>query len=149
MEDNYEIRDLQEIDYDHGFIDILGQLTATGTISKDSFMKRFELMKSSQCYFIKVIVNKNNNQIVGTGTLSLEYKFIHECAIKGHIEDIVIDESLRGKSYGKRLLDELFMLSKELGCYKTALCCKDEIVGFYEKCGAERKGSEMVIYHDK
>lgn len=149
MDSEYEVRDLHEKDYENGFIDILSELTVTGDITKVDFLRRLELMKSTGCYFVKVIVRKCDSKVVGAGTLVLEYKFIHGCSMKGHIEDIVIDESLRGKHFGKVLVEDLIDLSKKLGCYKTALCCREGIIGFYRKCGAEPKGAEMVIYHDK
>lgn len=149
MDNDYEIRDLELNDYEHGFINILSQLTETGDITKEDFAERFKLMKTHNTYFIKVIIDNTNKKIVGAGTLVLEYKFIHGCSMKGHIEDIVVDESLQRNGFGKTMLVELIEPSQKLGCYKTALCCKDELVKFYEKCGAERKGTEMVIYHNK
>ncbi|KAM0681154.1 N-acetyltransferase, partial [Conglomerata obtusa] len=143
MDSNYEIRDLSEQDYNNGFVDLLKMLTETGSISKEMFKKRFEYINNNKDYVIRVIVEKSTERIVGAGTLFLERKFIHECATKGHIEDIVIDEKCRGKHFGQIMVTELVELSKKMGCYKTVLCCRDEIVGFYEKCNFTVKEREM------
>lgn len=149
MDPHYEIRDLSQNDFDNGFIDLLKELTETGKITKEMFKKRFDYINNNKDYVIRVIAEKNTKKIVGAGTLFLERKFIHECATKGHIEDIVIDASCRGKHFGQIMVTELVELSKKMGCYKTVLCCRDEIVGFYEKCSFTVKEREMVIYHDR
>lgn len=148
MDANLTIRDLQAEDYDHGFIELIGQLTKAGNIPKEKFVERLNFLNAKNDYIIKVIVD-NTGKVVGTGSLVIEYKFIHECASKGHIEDIVIDESMRGKHLGKFLIEELVTISKERGCYKVALCCKDDLVGFYEKCGLIMAEREMILYHYK
>lgn len=58
-------------------------------------------MKASQDYLICVIEDTRTQKIVGTGSLILEQKFIHECALKGKIEEVVVDNTYRGRELGK------------------------------------------------
>lgn len=45
-----------------------------------------------------------------------------------------------------RIIEDLVVLGKEAGCYKVTLECSDDNVGFYTKCGFERKGNQMSVY---
>lgn len=87
-------------DYDRGYIDLLSQLTYAGQISSSMFqgkivlyffnstklvfiflIEQFRKMKASKTYFVTVIEDLNTNQVVGTATLFLEYKILHDCAL--------------------------------------------------------------------
>lgn len=58
-------------------------------------------MKKSGLTFITVIEDENKD-IIASATLLLEYKFLHECGNVGHIEDVVVHDSQRGKRLGIR-----------------------------------------------
>lgn len=150
MDDNkYRVRRLELEDYDKGYMNCLNQLTISVDSTKDEFTTRYNLMKSKGDYHIFVIVDLNNNRIVASGTLFVEYKILRGCAKKGHIEDIVVDKDTRGSGLGKKIVTRLIKLSEELGCYKTALVCEKDNIPFYEKCGLTEKEREMVIYNKK
>lgn len=99
----------------------------------------------SEEYFPQVITDQTG-KIMAAGTLILERKFIRNCGTCGHIEDIVVDSSQRGKQLGKFLLKFIKELAVELGCYKVILDCEEEKVTFYEKCGFSEKGRQMAFY---
>jgi GNAT superfamily N-acetyltransferase len=69
------------------------------------------------------------------GTLFVESKHIHHAGLSGHIEDIVVSPSMRGKGIGQILVSGLKELASNVGCYKTILDCQEAKVPFYEKCG--------------
>jgi glucosamine-phosphate N-acetyltransferase len=46
----------------------------------------------------------NTGEVIGSATLLLEQKFIHNCAKRGRIEDVVVDDRYRGKQLGKNYL---------------------------------------------
>lgn len=73
------VRPLQEGDYDRGFLQLLSQLTGVGNISRSQFLSRFHKMKCSGDYFVTVIEDTRKNAIIGSATLVIEHKFIHEC----------------------------------------------------------------------
>lgn len=53
-------------------------------------------------YRIFVVEETKEAKIVATATLLLEKKFIRGCGLAGHIEDVVVDESVRGQKLGLR-----------------------------------------------
>ncbi len=59
------------------------------------------MRKNNEHYFVVVVEDETNRKIVGMGTLFLERKFIRDCGIAGHIEDIVVLKEYRGNDVGK------------------------------------------------
>ncbi|XP_057616947.1 glucosamine 6-phosphate N-acetyltransferase-like [Chionomys nivalis] len=117
------------------FFLVLGQLTETGVVSPEQFMKSFEHMKKSGDYYVTVVEDVTLGQMVAPATLIIEHKFIHSCARRGRVEDIVVSDAHRGKQLGKLLLSTLTLLSKKLNCYKITLECLPENIGFHQKFG--------------
>lgn len=58
--------------------------------------------KNESSYQIFVVEETNEKKIVATATLLLERKFIRGCGVAGHVEDVVVDESVRGQKLGLR-----------------------------------------------
>ena len=82
-------------------------------------------LKSNQVYFPIVIISKANDQVVGTGTVFMEKKFLRGLSTVGHIEDIAVDKNQQGKKLGLRIIQALTSISEALGAYKTILNCSD------------------------
>jgi len=146
--EKYLIRPLSISDYDHGFIDLLCQLTECGQITYDEFKQRFYQMK--QClntYYILIIEDINlNKQIIGTATLVCEKKFIRQLGIRGRIEDVVVDNRYRGQQLGKLLIDLLTKFAHEkCHCYKISLECKDDLVSFYKQFGYDHEDKQNYL----
>lgn len=76
-----------------------------------------------------MIVSKATDELVASGTLFIERKYIHAGGIAGHIEDIVVSPSTQGHGLGLRLVKGLRELGELVGCYKVILDCKEEKVG--------------------
>lgn len=95
---------------------------------------------------IYVVVDDESKELMGCGTLIIEKKLIHNLGKVGHIEDVVVDTKFRGKNIGKKLIEFLLTISKDENCYKVILDCVSDKIGFYEKCGLEQKGFQMVKY---
>ncbi|XP_061734778.1 glucosamine 6-phosphate N-acetyltransferase isoform X2 [Nerophis ophidion] len=96
---------------------------------------KFEHMKKTGDYYVLVVEDTNLGQIVATATLITEHKFIHSCAKRGRVEEVVVSDVCRGKQLGKLLVTTLTLLSKKLNCYKITLECAPNNVGFYQKFG--------------
>ena len=47
------------------------------------------------------------NKVVATGTIYIEYKFIHQVGKVGHIEDMVVDSDYRNKGLGTMIVENL------------------------------------------
>ncbi|KAG5881202.1 hypothetical protein JTB14_034981 [Gonioctena quinquepunctata] len=94
-------RPLNISDYEKGYLEILSQLTAVGNITKQQFERQFRNMQGSSGYYVTVIEDTRNNTLIGSSTLITEYKFIHECGLRARLEDVVVNDSYRGKQLGK------------------------------------------------
>lgn len=79
------------------------------------------------------IVGIINSEIISFGSIFYEIKI--RGGISGHIEDIVVSQSYRGKGLGKELINKLIQNAKKEGCYKVTLSCEKSNIGFYEKIG--------------
>lgn len=123
-------------------VQLYSQLTSSPTISACDYQNFINSLCNNQ----KIYVMQRENQLVGLGTLFLEHKLIHGISTVGHIEDIVISKTHRGKGYGKQMIDFLTNIAKESGCYKVLLNCAAKNIGFYEKCGYSQKNVEMSLY---
>ncbi|KAF7660723.1 hypothetical protein LDENG_00276520 [Lucifuga dentata] len=129
------LRPLCSADFNRGFFKVLSQLTQAGDVTAEQFTKKFEHMKQAGDYYVIVVEDTTVGQIVATATLIIEHKFIHCCAKRGRVEEVVVSDSCRGKQLGKLLVSTLTLLSKHLKCYKITLECAPNNVAFYQKFG--------------
>jgi len=129
------VRPLQDGDYERGFLRLLSQLTSVGNVTKAEFLNRFAKMKGSGDYYVTVIEDTQKNEIIGSATLVIEHKFIHECGLRARLEDVVVNDTYRGKQLGKLIVVTVTLLAQYLGCYKMSLECKDSLVKFYTSLG--------------
>jgi glucosamine-phosphate N-acetyltransferase len=139
---------LKDILEESGFLSVLAQLTTVQTkpLTRELLESRFHSLDPAR-YHPMVLVRSSDGKVMGAATLLVEEKFIHDCGRVGHIEDVVVSRDLRGGGYGKKLIDCLLSLAKELGCYKVILDCDENNVPFYEKCDMVKKGIQMALYY--
>ena len=67
-----------------------------------------------------------------------------------YIDDLCVDETLRGKHVGKALYEAAVTLARESGCYNLTLnvwSCNPGAMRFYEKCGLvpQKIGMELIL----
>ncbi|MBR5473711.1 MAG: GNAT family N-acetyltransferase [Clostridia bacterium] len=67
-----------------------------------------------------------------------------------YIDDLCVDESLRGKHIGKELYQAALDLAKQNGCYNLTLnvwSCNPSALRFYESCGLtpQKIGMEIIL----
>lgn len=134
-----EIRKLNCHDY-MGFHKLINFFRPT-SFSYENFMRI--LVKVSDNGGIWVATDEDG-RLIGTATILYEEKFIHNCAVLAHIEDVCVDPELRGKGIGKKLIRHLIEEARAVGAYKVVLDCSDENLGFYTACGLERSGNMMT-----
>ena len=79
------------------------------------------------------IVGLYENKIVAYGSIVIENKIRGDIA--GHIEDIVVDTTVRGRMVGVKLVKELVNIGKSMGCYRITLFCDEKLIKFYERNG--------------
>jgi len=132
------IRKVTERDYDQ-YIVMINEFRTT-TFTKEQFNETLNYMKS----FSEIYVIEYENDIIATGTIIYEKKFIHNNGSLAHIEDICVKSVYRNFGIGKLIVKHLMLRAKEYGCYKVNLVCTEENSKFYEKCGLEKKGFQMT-----
>ena len=67
-----------------------------------------------------------------------------------YIDDLCVDETLRGKHIGKELYESAVELAKETGCYNLTLnvwSCNQSALKFYESLGLlpQKIGMELIL----
>lgn len=139
---SYIIRPLNEEDLNQ-YVLLLRQLTVTGNLSHETKLERYFKIVSNPDHFIFVL-DDTNGKIFGCATLVIEPKFIYDASNLGHIEDVCIDKTYRGKDYGKILMDYCSQVAESLNCYKLSLTCSAKNIIFYEKCGFHKGETQMV-----
>ena len=84
------------------------------------------------------IFQQNRNSNILTDILTL------------YIDDLCVDENIRGRSIGRRLYDYVLDFAKENGCYNVTLnvwTCNPSAMSFYEKMGLkpQKIGMETIL----
>jgi len=141
MDKSIIIRPLEIEDFHCGYMELLSQLTEVGEVSFVDFQQAFKRVPN-----IFIMFDQESQKVVASATLLMEQKFIHQCSHVGHIEDVVVDSSQRGKGLGKELINYLMEKAKQAQCYKVILDCDQDKISFYQKCGLTEKGIEMAKY---
>jgi len=139
------IRQLQESDLFNGFLQSLDSLRKASDIDEQKAKQVFKKIESNPNHAIFVAVL--DDKIVGSTTIFIEPKFIHEGGLVGHIEDVVVSKEHQGKGVGEKLILESLDYAKNIGCYKTILDCTDDVKPFYEKIGFKRHSNAMRFDH--
>ena len=119
------IRELKKEDLWNGFLTSLDSLRKTSSIDENKANAIFDKINSNNDHII--VVAELNGKIVGTTTLLIEQKFIHDGGIVGHIEDVVVDNKFQGQKIGEKIIKYVLGHARNRGCYKTILDCTDEI----------------------
>ena len=136
-----KIRKLEEKDLFNGFLESLDSLRKASDLNPKKAKEIFKKIKSDKNYQIYVAVL--DSKVVGTTTLYIEQKFIHDGGKVGHIEDVAIRKEYQDKGIGQKVVKALLEHAKKEGCYKTILDCTDDLMPFYEKIGFKRHSNSM------
>ena len=141
-----EIREIEEGDIEKEFLDTLDFLRKASDYEKNNPYEILKKIKQNPNHIIHVAVD--DNKIIGSTTLFIEQKFIHDGGLVGHIEDVVVRKSYEGQEIGMKLVISLLDVAKQRKCYKTILNCEDSLKPFYEKIGFKKATNEMRYDHD-
>ena len=139
------IRELEEKDLFNGFLESMDSLKLASNLDREKAKEIFEKINSNSNHFIYVAIL--DGRIVGSTTMIIEPKFIHDGGNVAHIEDVVVSKEYQGKGIGEMLIKSLLDLAKDSDCYKTILDCSDEVKPFYEKIGFKRTSNGMRYDH--
>ena len=140
------IREIEEDDLEKGFLETLDFLRNASNLDKNKAKEILKKIKQNTNHIIYVAID--NKKIVGSTTLLIEQKFIHDGGLVGHIEDVVVRKDYEGKGIGIKLVTSMLEHAKEKNCYKTILDCKDDVKQFYERIGFKRESNGMRYDHN-
>ena len=139
------IRKIIESDLENGFLESLDNLREVSNLEHNSAKSILEGILENENHIVHVA--ELDGKIVGSTTLLIEQKFIHDGGFVGHIEDVVVKKEFEGQEIGMKLVLSLLDVANEKKCYKTILNCEDELIPFYEKIGFKQKSNEMRFDH--
>ena len=142
---------LEKLKKEHYFqpiFEILEELSSVGNSVKFSeFEEWIETLPSNHHIYI---LENDQREIVGMGTLFIEYKIIHSFGKVGHIEDIVISKNFRGKGYGKFLIKNLMKIAKDdFKVYKVILNSSDKNIHFRKLWSLQKRESNGKIFSNE
>ena len=141
-----EIREIEEDDIEKGFLETLDFLRNASGLDKNKTKEILKKIKQNPDHIIHVAID--DKKIVGSTTLFIEQKFIHDGGLVGHIEDVVVRKDYEGQGIGMKLVISLLDVAKQRKCYKTILNCEDSLKPFYEKIGFKKATNEMRYDHN-
>ena len=141
-----QVDELKSTDDYYQYCTLLKQLTAIDpdTITKDAFETRLFTIKYNP--FHRIFVAKTADKIIGSITVLIEPKFIHNLSHVAHIEDVIVDKEYRSHGVGARLVNKAIEFSKNCKCYKIILDCDSANSKFYNKFGFVQKQQQMALY---
>lgn len=134
---NYIIRELNETDYD-SYFKLINDFRDTD-FTRDDFIKNLKNIKQ----YSNIFVIEKNSELIATGTILFEQKFIFNCSKLAHIEDVCVKKTLRGQGFGKLIVEKLISVAKQQKCYKITLDCSENNTNFYKLYGFEIRGHQM------
>ena len=141
-----KISEIEEDDLENGFLETLDFLRNASELDKNKAREILKKIKQNPNHIIHVATD--DKKIVGSTTLFIEQKFIHDGGLVGHIEDVVVRKDYEGQGIGMKLVISLLDVAKQKKCYKTILNCEDSLKIFYEKIGFKKTTNEMRYDHN-
>ena len=132
---SFTVRLLKESDLMNGFFETLSNLTEVGEIAKDVEKAKEIFMKSQDQKYTFVAAKEETNEIIGTSSILIEQKFIHNGACVGHIEDVAVKKEYEKQGIGSALLRKCIEKALFSNCYKVILDCNEHNAAFYSKFG--------------
>ena len=141
-----EIREIKEDDIEKGFLETVDFLRNTSGLDRNKAREILKKIKQNPNHIIHVATD--DGKIVGSTTLLIEQKLIHDGGFVGHIEDVVVRKDYEGRGIGMKLVISLLDVAKQRKCYKTILNCEDNLKSFYEKIGFKKATNEMRYDHN-
>jgi len=143
------VRALRRRDHERGLFDVLAQLTDAPVPDSRTWYAQFDAMRAAGDHYYTIVLEERG-RIVACATLLVERKMVRNCACVGHIEDVVVHRSCRGRGFGRVLVAVLVRIAFTLPhahVYKVLLDCDDRNVPFYERTAQfQRKDTHMALY---
>ncbi len=135
--------DIREINSEHldELQDVLSNLSEVGLNPRDAL----EVYNIRRIDGVLTYGYFEDDHLVGTLSLLIEHKFIHNGGLAGHIEDVAVRSDCKGRGIGQALVKHAVEECRKQGCYKVSLNCTERLVGFYGKSGFHKTGVYMRL----
>ena len=121
---------------------LLDQLTPTPIQLTEEMLRAVLDDPSSHLYLYM-----HDEQVVGMTTLGVYYS---PTGSKGWIEDVVVDDSVRGLGYGRKLVEHAIVEARRLGVKQLMLTSNPLRVAanrLYQQIGFERKETNCYLMY--
>ena len=121
---------------------LLDQLTPTPIQLTEEMLRAVLDDPSSHLYLYM-----HDEQVVGMTTLGVYYS---PTGSKGWIEDVVVDDSVRGLGYGRKLVEHAIVEARRLGIKQLMLTSNPLRVAanrLYQQIGFERKETNCYLMY--
>jgi GNAT superfamily N-acetyltransferase len=115
-------------------------------LSLDAALKIFRQMASYPRYHVHVATI--GGAIVGTFALLVMDNLAHVGAPSAVVEDVCVDEQLRGRGVGKAMMQHAMKVATDCGCYKLTLSSnivRTRAHDFYRSLGFEQHGLSFRV----
>lgn len=119
---------------------LLGQLSSSATFDID----RIRAVLDHQA--TELLVARLDGRIVGMATL---VSVPLPTGLRGHVEDVVVDQSLRGRGIARRLLETMTAMTAAKGMRTldlTSRPSRESALRLYESVGFERRETNVLRY---
>lgn len=135
---NVIIRNTENKDFNSVFL-LLGQLWPDKKLSKTSLKKVYSRLLNSN--YEESFCAETEGQIIGFCTIAIRDSLWQESRM-GHICELIVDETFRGKKIGTNLIKKAINIAKKRGCKKIELDSafhRKKAHNFYKKMGFEER----------
>lgn len=101
-----------------------------------------------------IIVSVDENDCVSGYCFCIFQQYLNNSVMTDiktlYIDDLCVDENLRGRHIGKELYEAAVKFARESGCYNLTLnvwSCNPSALKFYESCGLvpQKIGMELIL----
>lgn len=138
---NLQIKELTAPDLDEDFLASLGNLAVVDLAPRDAL----PLFRARLRLGIRTYIARSDGRTVGTASLLVEQKFIHQGGLVGHLEDVAVRPDFQKQGVGAALVHHVIQQARQLGCYKLILNCSEANIAFYTRVGFRRHDFGMRI----
>ena len=110
-------------------LSLLSELSVVTELDNNLYLENLEKISNMGTIIVCYIDTplSENFDIIASGTIIIEPKFIRGGKNVGHIEDIVVKSTHRGKHISTDILNLLKTVAREKDCYKVILDCNKEV----------------------
>ena len=94
------------------------------------------------------VATADNGSVVGTFALLVMDNLAHMGAPSAVVEDVCVDERLRGQGIGRAMMHFAMEFARQRGCYKLALSsnvARESAHAFYRSLGFEQHGLSFHV----